>query len=300
MRIAVTGSSGLVGRELIRYLEQQGDFVTRIVRAVASAQEIHWDPAKGEIDSAALEGFDCVIHLAGENIGDRRWTAAQKARIQESRVKGTTLLSHTLAKLERKPRIFISASAIGFYGDRGEYVCDESTSNGGGFLADVCVAWESATEPAVRAGIRVVNLRIGVVLSPQGGALQKMLLPFKLGAGGIIGNGRQFWSWIIIDDLIRAIEHCLRTDSLHGPVNAVSPHPVMNLDFTKALGRVLHRPTIVPMPGFLARIALGEMADALLLASTRVVPNRLLETQFSFRYPELEPALKHVLGRVGD
>jgi uncharacterized protein (TIGR01777 family) len=300
MRVAVTGASGLVGHELTAYLEQHGDFVTRFVRGTPADGEIRWDPDKGEIDSSALNGFDAVIHLAGENIANRRWNAAQKQRILDSRVKGTSLISHSLAKLDRKPSVLISASAIGYYGDRGDYVCDESTSNGSGFLADVCVAWEAATEPAIRAGIRVVNLRIGVVLSAHGGALQKMQLPFKLGGGGVIGSGRQFWSWIAIDDVVRAIEHCLRTESVHGPVNAVAPHPVTNRDFTKKLGRVLHRPTVVPMPGFVARIALGEMADALLLASTRVAPNRLLETQFKFLYPELEPALKHVLGRVGD
>jgi hypothetical protein len=300
MRIAITGASGLVGRELVAYCEQHGDFVTRIVRGKAASDEIHWDPAKGEIDSKSLEGFDAVIHLAGENIAGRRWNAAQKARILDSRVQGTTLISHKLAALNQKPRVFLSASAIGYYGDRGDNVCDETTSNGSGFLADVCVAWEGATEPAVRAEIRVVNLRIGIVLSPKGGALQKMLLPFKLGAGGVVGSGRQFWSWIAIDDLIRTIEHSLRTDSLHGPVNAVAPHAVTNYDFTKKLGRVLHRPTIFPMPALMARAALGEMADALLLASTRVTPNKLLESKFNFMYPELEPALKHVLGKVGD
>jgi uncharacterized protein (TIGR01777 family) len=300
MRVAITGASGLVGRELIAYLEQHGDFVTRVVRGKPASDEIHWDPAKGEIDAAALEGFDGIIHLAGENIADGRWTAAKKARILDSRVQGTTLVSHTLAKLQQKPKVFISASAIGYYGDRNDYVCDETTANGSGFLPDVCVAWEGATEPAVRAGIRVVNLRIGIVLTPKGGALQKMLLPFKMGGGGVVGSGKQYWSWIAIDDLIRVIEHCLRTDSLHGPVNAVAPHPATNYEFTKKLGRVLHRPTVVPMPGFLARIALGQMADALLLASTRVAPNRLLESKFHFMYPELEPALKHVLGRVGD
>lgn len=300
MKIAVTGSSGLVGQELLPFLEQTGHMVTRVVRGEPGPTEIHWDPANGEIDSAALEGFDCVVHLAGENIGEKRWTTEQKARIRDSRVQGTSLLSHTLAQLQGKPGVLVSASAVGYYGDRGDYVCDESASNGRGFLPDVCVAWESATEPALQAGIRVVNVRIGIVLSQKGGALNKMLLPFKLGVGGVIGNGRQFWSWIAIDDLVRVVDHCLRTDSLHGPVNAVSPHPATNMVFTKTLGRVLHRPTVLPMPAFAARLGLGEMADALLLASTRAIPNRLLETRFSFLYPELELALRHVLGRFGD
>jgi uncharacterized protein (TIGR01777 family) len=296
MRVGVTGSSGLIGRKLVGVLQAAGHAVERIVRGKPAAGEIHWDPAQGEIDAAGLQRCEAIVHLAGENIGDRRWTDEQKARIRDSRVLGTTLLCDTLSRAESKPRVLVSASAIGFYGDRGDYVCDESASSGRGFLPDVCVKWEAATEPALKAGIRVVNLRIGVVLSRHGGALKKMLLPFQLGGGGVVGSGTQYWSWVALDDLVRAIEYCLTATSLHGPVNAVAPGAVTNREFTKTLGRVLRRPTIIPMPAFLARLILGEMADDLLLASTHVVPKRLLDAGFSFQYPELEPALRHVLG----
>jgi uncharacterized protein (TIGR01777 family) len=272
MRVGITGSSGLIGRKLV-------------------------DVLQGEIDAAGLQQCDAVVHLAGENIGDRRWSEAQKARIRDSRVRGTTLLCETLARLDRKPSVLLSASAIGFYGDRGDYVCDESASSGRGFLPDVCVKWEAATEPALKAGMRVINLRTGIVLSPAGGALQKMLLPFKLGGGGVVGSGKQYWSWISLDDHLRIIDFCLATDSIQGPVNAVAPGAVTNREFTKTLGKVLRRPTVIPMPAFLARLALGEMANDLLLASTHVVPKRLEAANFSFRYPTLEAALRHELGR---
>jgi uncharacterized protein (TIGR01777 family) len=298
MKVGVTGSSGLIGKKLVERLRQQGDEVARIVRGAGSASgEIHWDPARGQIDSRPLESCDAIVHLAGENIGDRRWSAAQKARIRDSRVLGTTLLCQTLAGLNKKPDVLICASAVGFYGDRGDYECDESASSGRGFLPDVCVAWEAATEPALRGGIRVVNLRTGMVLSRDGGALKKMLLPFQLGLGGVVGSGRQYWSWIALDDLVSTIVFCLATGSIEGPVNAVAPRPVTNREFTKTLGRVLHRPTVFPMPAFLARLALGEMANDLLLASTRVVPKRLAGAGFRFEYPELETALRHVLAR---
>jgi uncharacterized protein (TIGR01777 family) len=226
-----------------------------------------------------------------------RWTEEQKRRIKDSRVKGTTLLCQTLANLTERPRVLVSASAIGFYGDRGDYVLDETASCGTGFIPDVCVAWEAATEPAMLAEIRVVNLRIGLVLSRDGGALNKMLLPFQFGVGGVVGSGKQYWSWITIHDLILVIDHCLRTEGLRGPVNAVAPNTVTNYEFTKTLGRVVRRPTIIPMPAFLARLAFGEMADGLMLASARVVPSRLLESGYQFESSELEPGLRKVLSK---
>jgi hypothetical protein len=299
MKILVSGSSGLVGSQLCPFLATGGHEVVPLTRpkSNAAADAVHWDPAGGTIDRDKLDGFDAVVHLAGENIGDRRWSAEQKAKIRNSRVDGTRLLCTALASLDRPPKTVVCASAIGFYGDRGDELLDESSSPGEGFLPDVCRDWEAACEPAREKGIRVVNTRFGVVLSPQGGALAKMLFPFKMCAGGAIGGGKQYWSWVALDDVISAILHALATESVKGPVNVVSPHPVTNRDFTKTLGRVLGRPTILPMPAFLARLALGEMADDLLLASARVQPKRLQETGYEFRFCELEPALRHLLGK---
>ena len=298
MKILVTGSSGLVGKSLIDFLTTGGHEVVRLVRTSSQHDNaIQWNPSEGQIDRAALEGIEAVVHLAGEGIATRRWSAAQKARILDSRVQGTRLLCEAIAELEKPPRTLISASAVGYYGDRGDETLDETSSVGTGFLADVCRQWETACEPARQKGVRVVNLRIGVVLSPQGGALKSMLLPFKLGVGGVVGGGKQFWSWIAIDDLIGAIHHALMCDDLSGPVNVTAPNAATNREFTKALGKVLRRPTIFPMPAFAARIALGEMADELLLASARVLPTRLQETGYEFRCPDLEGALRHVLGR---
>jgi uncharacterized protein (TIGR01777 family) len=237
------------------------------------------------------------VHLAGENIAGGRWTAAMKQKIRDSRVNGTRSLCEALARMESPPKVLVVASAIGFYGNRDDEIMDESSKAGEGFLSDVCREWEDATQAARDAGIRVVNLRIGVVLSPKGGALAKMLTPFKLGGGGIIGNGRQYWSWISIDDVAGAIHHALMTDSLSGPVNAVAPNAPMNREFTKTLGRVLRRPTILPMPAFAAKLALGEMANDLLLASTRVEPTKLIESGYKFRQPTLEKSLRHILGK---
>lgn len=297
--VAVSGASGLVGRALVAALADHGNQVRRLVRREPAdrAAEIHWDPAAGKIDAGALAGVDAVVHLAGENIADGRWTAAKKERIRASRVEGTRLLCETLASLDHRPRVLAAASAIGFYGDRGEAVMEESAAVGDGFLAEVCRQWEEATQPAAEAGIRVVNLRIGVVLSADGGALAKMLLPFKMGGGGVVGSGRQIMSWVAIDDVAAAVRHVLGTESLRGPVNLVAPQPVTNREFTKTLGRVLRRPTVVPMPAAVARLAFGEMADELLLSSTHVQPARLLESGYAFAYPELEGALRHVLGR---
>lgn len=297
MRILLTGATGLVGSALGPLLTTSGHEVVRLVRGtVKEANEILWDPARRELATAQLEGLDAVVHLAGENIAGARWTAAVKERIRTSRVEGTRLLCETLAKLKQPPKVLVCASATGYYGDRGSEELTETSRQGSGFLPEVCQAWEAACEPARQAGIRVVNLRIGVILSAQGGALQKMLLPFKLGGGGIVGSGKQYWSWIALDDVIGAIQHAIITDSLAGPVNATAPEPSTNYEFTKTLGRVLHRPTLIPMPGFAAQLLLGEMAKDLLLSSTRVQPKKLLDHGYQFRFPTLEPALQHLLG----
>ena len=296
MKVLVTGSTGFIGSALVSALTAAGHQVTRLVRKLAGAGEVRWDPAAGAIDTGGLEGHDAVVHLAGENIAGR-WTAAKKQRIRESRVNGTRLLAEALAKLSRRPRALVCASAIGYYGDRGEEKLREGSPPGKGFLAEACVAWEAAAKPAADAGLRVVHLRIGVVLHPKGGALKQMLLPFKLGLGGVIGSGRQYMSWIALDDLIGIFQHALANDSLRGPANAVAPNPATNREFTKSLGQVLSRPTIFPMPAFAARLAFGEMADELLLASTRVEPARLAASGYSFAYPQLEATLRHQLGR---
>ncbi|MDZ4684728.1 MAG: TIGR01777 family oxidoreductase [Planctomycetaceae bacterium] len=298
MKVLITGATGLVGKSLIPLLTTSGHETYRLVRSEPSEpNDIPWNPDQSEIHAAQLEGLDAVVHLAGENIAGARWSTAVKQRLRDSRIKSTTLLCETLAGLADKPKTLICASAIGYYGDRGADELTESSPAGDGFLPNLCRDWEAACEPARQAGIRVVNLRIGVVLTPQGGALSKMLLPFQLGGGGVMGSGEQYWSWIAIDDLVGAIHHCLLRDDLVGPVNATAPESATNREFTKTLGAVLHRLTILPMPAFAARLALGEMADALLLASTRVVPRRLTETGYDFRCPTLESALKHVLGR---
>lgn len=302
MRVAITGATGLVGRALSAFLSTGGHEVVAVARpgsryTTASTRTIAWDPDRGVIDAAALEGVDAIVHLAGESIAAGRWNRDKKRRILDSRVRGTDLIARAAAKMNRPPRVLVSASAIGFYGHRGDARLDETSSVGEGFLAEVCRAWESAAAPASSAGVRVVNLRIGIVLTPAGGALARMLTPFALGVGGVIGAGSQFWSWISLDDLIEAIHHSLLHDGVHGPVNAVAPEPATNRDFTHALGGVLRRPTVLPMPASAARLALGEMADELLLASARVGPTRLTETRFQFRHPTLEKALRHALGR---
>jgi hypothetical protein len=298
MPILLTGSSGLIGQSLLTFLTSKGHNVVCLTRSKTPARDrqISWDPGTGIIDENGLENFDAIVHLAGESIVGR-WTPGKKARILESRVKGTRLLCASLAHLRTPPRVLIAASAIGYYGDGGDRVIDEGSSAGTLFLSEVAKAWEAATEPAAHQGIRVVNLRIGFVLSKAGGGLAAMLLPFKLGLGGQVGSGRQYLSWIAIDDVVGAISHAILTDSLHGPVNAVAPHQVTNREFTKTLGRVLRRPTIFPLPAFAARMVMGEMADELLLASARVKPTRLLESGYEFRFPELEGALRHVLGK---
>jgi len=299
VNILVTGSHGLVGAALIPFLTTQGHTVKRLVRSVnpTAHEGITWDPPRRGPDPGALIGIDAVVHLAGESIAGGRWNAAKKQRILDSRIKGTLLLSDALVKMSVPPKVFISASAIGFYGNRGAEVLREDSGAGQGFLPDVCRQWEAAAQAATQKGIRVVNLRTGMVLSPQGGALAKMLLPFKLGLGGKIGSGQQYMSWIALDDMLGAILFALQTDSLRGPVNAVTPRPVTNIVYTKTLGKVLSRPTLFPMPAFAARLVLGEMADALLLASARVEPTQLQNKGYRFRYSELEGALRHLLGK---
>lgn len=295
-RVAVTGASGLVGSALVPFLTTGGHAVTRVVRGgVGDAATVRWDPAAGTIDAAGLEGHDAVVHLAGESIASGRWTPERKARIRDSRVRGTRVLCETLARLARPPRTLVAASAIGWYGERGDAVVDEGSAAGSGFLADVCREWEEAAAPARAAGLRVVHVRLGVVLSPAGGALAQLLPPFRLGVGGRVGDGRQWMSWIAIDDAVGAIHHALVTEGLVGPVNAVAPDAVTNRAFTATLAGVLRRPAVLPVPAAAIRLALGEMADALLLASTRVRPTRLEETGYGFRTPELAGALRRLL-----
>ncbi len=299
MKVLISGSTGLIGSALISTLTTAGHDVVRLVRSApkSDGSEVYWDPESERIDTVGLEGMDAVVHLAGENIGSGRWTRNKKARIFDSRVKGTRLLCESLANLNHPPQVLICASAIGYYGSRGTEVMNEGSASGTGFLAEVCREWETATEFVGHAEIRVVNLRMGIVLSLAGGPLEKMLPPFKMGVGGILGKGRQYMSWIALDDAVGAIYHTLVTDSLQGPVNNVAPHPVTNREFTKALGRVLRRPTLFPLPSFGLRIMFGrEMANELFLSSTRVEPARLLETGYAFQYPGLEDALRHVLG----
>lgn len=295
MRIAVSGSSGLVGSALITALHDAGQDVVPLVRAGGSGTDgIPWDVAAGP-DPEAMEGVGAMVHLAGENIADGRWSQARKRRIRDSRVDGTRGIAAALARMQAPPGVLVCASAIGFYGDRGEEVLREDSAPGDGFLPEVCQAWEGAADPAREAGIRVVHLRFGIILSTDGGALAKMLFPFRMGLGGKVGSGDQYMSWITLDDAVGAILHALQTEGLDGPVNAVAPAPVTNLEFTKALGRALSRPTLFPLPGFAARLVFGEMADELLLASTRVDPARLRDTGYTFRHPDLEPALRHLL-----
>jgi uncharacterized protein (TIGR01777 family) len=267
------------------------------VRGVSRPERgtIAWDPETGAIDAAGLEGIDAAVHLAGENIAAGRWNAARKRRILESRVRGTRLVAQTLARLTNPPRCLVSASAIGFYGNRGTEILREDSPAGTGFLPEVCLAWEREAQAVAVKGIRLVSLRIGVVLSSSGGVLQRMLLPFRLGVGGKIGGGDQYMSWITLDDLVEIMQHAIRNEDLSGPVNAVAPAPVTNAEFAETLGRALSRPVLFAVPAFAVRLALGQMADELLLASARVEPTALRESGFQFHYPQLEAALRHVL-----
>ncbi len=301
LTVAITGATGLITRSLIPFLTTGGHTVRRIVRGRAGPGDISWDPAAGRLEPAALEGVDAVIHLAGESIAGARWSEEQRRRIRESRSQGTTLLAEALARLSRPPRVLISASAVGIYGDRGDELLTEETHLRTGpdsmFVEQVGHLWEASTAPAERAGIRVVRARIGIVLSPAGGALKQMLPPFRLGVGGRMGNGRQYMSWIGIDDVVGALHHAMLTESLRGPVNLTAPAPVTNAVFSAVLGEVLNRPALFSVPAAALRLALGELADELLLASTRVLPRRLQESGYPFRHPDLQGALRHVLGR---
>ena len=295
-RVLVSGVSGPIGAALLPYLESQGARIVRLVRGPArSPDQISWDPLR-PLAAAAVSGFEAVIHLAGESVAGR-WTEAKKKAILESRVQGTRHLAEPLAQTQSPPRVFICASAIGFYGNRGDEVLTEASPAGKGFLPDVTREWEAASQIASDAGIRTVNLRLGLVLSPKGGALAKMLTPFRLGLGGKIGSGKQWWSWIHMDDIVGALHHALRTDSLAGPVNLVAPIPMRNEDFTQVLSSVLKRPAWFTVPAFAARLAFGKMAaDELLLSSERVEPAKLRASGYAFRFAELQAALGDLLG----
>lgn len=300
MKILVSGSHGLIGEPLVNSLERGGHEVFRLIRREArpGAREIEWHPDRLIIDAPALEGCDVIINLAGDGIADGRWSEEKKRRIRDSRVNGTRLLSEAMSKLARRPKTFICASAIGIYGHRGDEVVDENSTPGKGFLADVCRAWEQATEPAEQAGIRVVKLRLGVVLTKDGGIMGSMLRPFKLGLGGKVGSGKQYLSWVAMEDAVAAANFILANEALRGAINVASPRPVTNEEFTKTLGRLLSRPTFMTMPAFAARLAFGEMADEMMLSSTRVEPKRLKEVGYQFEFTDLESALRHVLSKA--
>ena len=294
-RILVSGVSGPIGVALLPSLASGGAQIVRLVRGTAkNAEQISWEPL-APVSAAAVSGFDAVIHLAGESVVGR-WTDTKKKAIRDSRVLGTRNLATALAKSDAKPGVLVCASAVGFYGHRGDELLREQSPSGRGFLPEVCREWEEASRIAADAGIRTVNIRVGLVLSAKGGALQKMLTPFKLGLGGRVGPGTQWWSWIHVDDIVGAIHRVIYTKSLSGPVNLVAPSPVRNEEFTRVLASVLRRPAVFPVPAFAARLAFGEMAQELLLSSQHVVPERLLTSGYSFRFRELRAALEDLLG----
>jgi len=294
-RILVSGVSGPIGAALVPSLASAGAQIVRLVRGAAkSAEQISWDPLVA-LSAAEVSGFDAIIHLAGESVVGR-WTAAKKKTIRDSRILGTRNLATALVQAKDRPRLFICASAVGFYGDRGDELLTEESAAGSGFAADLGREWEGASRIAAQGDIRTVNLRIGLVLSPKGGALEKMLTPFKLGLGGRLGPGTQWWSWIHVDDIVGAIHHIIQTESLSGPVNLVAPGTVRNEEFTRVLASVLRRPALFPVPAFAARLALGEMAQELMLTSQRVVPGKLAASGYSFRFRELRAALEDLLG----
>jgi uncharacterized protein (TIGR01777 family) len=296
MKIAIAGASGLIGSAFLASVEDEGAEVTRMVRGSPKAGEIEWHPNQDAIEPTKLEGFEAIVNLAGENVAEGRWTDEKKKKIHDSRVHGTHLISEAIAKVVNKPRVFLCASATGIYGDRPEETLHEHSESGGGFLAGVCREWEKATEPAAKAGVRVVNLRFGPVLAPHGGMMEKMLTPFRMGLGGKIGSGKQYISWVAIDDVVGAMKLALQDESIRGPLNVVSPNPVTNEEFTKALGDALSRPTVMAVPAFAARLAFGEMADEMLLASQRVIPKRLKDARFNFQYPNLVDAVRKYVG----
>jgi hypothetical protein len=296
MNVLISGATGLIGSALVPELEANGHTVTRLSRSQSGADTVRWDPSAGTIDGD-LEGTEAVVHLAGESIAQGRWSPDKKRRILDSRVQGTRLLAERISALATPPKVMVSTSAVGYYGDRGDEVLTEESAPGADFLAKVCREWEAAAEPARQAGIRVVHPRLGIVLSPQGGALGTTLPIFKLGGGGKIGSGRQWWSWVTLDDVVGSIVHALTDETVEGPVNVGSPNPMTNAEYTKVLGKVLGRPTVLPLPAPAARVMLGEVADALLLSSQRMRPAKLEATGYVFRYPQLEGALRHLLGR---
>lgn len=300
LRVAITGASGLVGSNLKHFLTTGGHEVISFVRDSRKLESgsAFWNPAAGVLDPESLAGVDAVVHLAGTPIASGRWTDARKRSIKQSRVRGTELLARTMASMSDGPKVLVAASAVGFYGDRGQDLVTEGSPAGRGFLAEVCRAWEGATKPAERAGIRVVNLRIGVALSPAGGAIGQMLLPFKMGAGGRLGSGKQYVSWIDLDDLVAAFTHVMYNDDVRGPVNATAPNPVPNATFTGALGRALGRPTIVPVPKIAVKAAFGELGKEALLWGQRVVPTKLQQSGFDFFYEGVEDSLRFQLGRM--
>jgi uncharacterized protein (TIGR01777 family) len=295
LNIAITGSAGLIGSALVRSLNHDGHVVKRLVRRAAGAgDEVAWNPERDEIDTGALQGIDAVINLAGESIA-QRWTRNSMREIRESRVRATSLIARTIASLSPRPRAFISGSAVGYYGSRGDETLDESSTAGDDFLASVCRDWEAATAPARDAGIRVAISRTGIVLDPHGGALAKMLTPFRMGVGGKLGDGRHWMSWIALADMVRALRHLVETESVSGPANAVAPNPVDNAEFTRVLASVLRRPAMVPVPRFALELLYGPMAEGAALASQRVLPRRLLASGFAFNLPSLEGALQTIL-----
>lgn len=295
MRVLISGASGLIGTALTSRLEAEEMEVVQLTRQSVDEEDerrIYWHPESGTLDAEQIAGFRAVVHLAGENIADVKWDEDKKRRIMDSRVTSTTLLCRVLANLKDKPRMLICASAIGYYGDRGEEELTEASEPGTGFLSEVCQAWEQAVQPAVEAGIKIVHLRIGMVLSGHGGALQRMLPPFRLGLGGPVGGGQQWMSWIALDDLTNIILHCMNNRRMTGVINAVAPNPVQNREFAQALGKALNKPAITPVPAFAIKIALGEMGRELVLASTRVKPERLEQAGFEWQHPEIDSALQ--------
>lgn len=296
MDVAITGSSGFIGTALVERLRRDGHTVRRVVRSAPGPGELQWSPTEGTIDRDGLEGVDAVVHLAGEGIAEKRWTDEQKRRIRESRTKGTTLLAETLAGLDRPPAVLLSGSAIGIYGCRGDETLTEESAPGHGFLPDMVVAWEAAAAPAAEAGIRTANLRTGLVMSPEGGALAKQLPMFKLGLAGRIGDGTQYWPWISLDDVVGAVVHLLTAD-VAGPVNLTAPRPVTNGEFTRTVGDVLNRPTVLPTPSFGPKLLLGaELAESLLYCSAKVIPTKLEASGYQFTHRELRGAMEHLLG----
>ena len=297
MHIAVTGSSGFIGSALVNAFTASRHRVTRLVRSQppAGSGAVAWDPSSGLESVSGLEGVEAIVHLAGENLASGRWTSEKQDAIRDSRVLGTRRLCESLTHLSVPPSTLVCASAIGYYGNRGDERLTEASASGTGFLAEACREWEAACQPALQRGLRVVHIRLGMVLSPTGGAMARLLLPFRLGVGGRLGRGTQWMSWIALDDVIGSVAHVLSTPALRGPVNLTTPNPVTNREFTATLGRVLRRPTVVPAPAFALRLALGPMADDLLLASTRVLPSVLLASQYAFRFPQLEGALRYLL-----